>query len=93
MPAFDTVQTMTRRAFDPETISVTVGKINDFGQRFKVTVRDEISKLDSMFHINVEHSVEDLEGMIQQAAASLNLISGPRKIGDEIVEEGVHNHD
>lgn len=84
--SFEIVQTMVRRAFDPETISVVVGKVNDAGLRFRVVVRDELSKLESVFHVNLDHTIAELEGFIKQAAAALNLVEGPDKIGNELVD-------
>lgn len=88
--SFETLQTMVRKAFDPETISVTVGKINDAGLRYRVVIRDEITKASHIFHVNLDHTVGEVEGFIRNAAQKLNLIEGPEKIGDEI-QEGAHN--
>lgn len=91
--SFDILATMVRKAFDPETISVTIRHVGEAERRWSVTVRDEISKLWHTFHVNLDHTLEDIKGFINKAAAELKLVGGPDKISNEIVEEGTHNHD
>lgn len=93
--SFELLQTMVRKVFDPETISVTVGKINDAALRYKVVIRDEVTKLSHTFHVNLDHTIAEVEGFIKDAGAKLNLWEGPDKIGDEVQPpaEGAHNVD
>lgn len=92
--SFELLQTMVRKAFDPETISVTVGKVNEAALRYRVIIRDEITKAEHIFHVNLDHTVGEVEAFIRQAAQKLNLIEGPDKIGNETQPaEGAHNND
>lgn len=80
MLTFEDVQTIVRRAFDPQTISTTVGKINDAEKRFRVIIRDEMSKLDHTFHVNVEHTKEELEAFINEAGEKLGLVKDEPRV-------------
>lgn len=87
MLTLDRIQTVVRRAFDPETISTTIGKINDAEKRFRVIIRDEIAKTAHTFHVNVEHTEEELTAFINEAGEKLGLVKGPDKIGNETQEQ------
>lgn len=88
--AFVDLQTMVRKAFDPQTISVTVGRVNDASRRFRVIIRDTITKAEHVFHVNIGHTKEEIEGFIRNAAEKLELVEGP---DSDTVSEGAHNHD
>ena len=87
MLTFERIQTLVRKAFDPESISVTVGQINDAAKRYRIIIRDEISKMSHTFHVNVEHTEEEIKAFIEEAGEKLGLIKGPEKVGNEIVED------
>lgn len=75
--SMEILQTMVRKAFDPETISVTIGKVEDALHSYSVTVRDEVKQAYHSVVFTGEHTIKDIEDFIQETAVKLDLVAGP----------------
>ncbi len=67
------VQTMTRKAFDPETVSVTVGPHPNDSRTIWVRIRDEAKKVEHEFNVLETHTIADISAFIHATAVKLGL--------------------
>lgn len=67
------VQTMTRKAFDPEIISVVVGPHPSDSRTIWVRIRDEINGIKYEFNVLAEHTIADIARFIHKAGEELGI--------------------
>lgn len=85
--SFEIVQTQVRQAFDPETVSVVVGKIPHDENYFNVSIRDELTQTLFAFNVSTKHTLGDLQNFIGQAVEALKLVAGPDFLADEVATQ------
>lgn len=82
---FDRLQTLSRKPFDPETISVVVGVIAETCQ-MRVVIRDEKSGASETLLFNPDTTEDQVNRLLLGAAEDLKLVPGPDKIGNDTTD-------
>lgn len=81
--AYDIISRAVRKAFDIQSITVVISKVEASEGRFKVRIIDVLSKLEHSFFISATHSIQSLEDFIREAGAKMNLIEAPERTPTE----------